>query len=166
MKSLNTPSKIKFLTTSALATALFAGSLFSGNAMGQAAQTVKEGAEKVGSVAKTVGTKTVDGAKTVGTKTEEGAKTVAKKTEEGTKAVAKKVEKTFNPVTDKDIADAKAKGMVWTNPNSKVYHVGGEYYGHTKEGKFMTKDEAEKAGYRAAKEPVVGKKKTETTDKK
>lgn len=135
------------LQSSALATALLVGTLFSGNAMGQAAQTVKEGAEKVGSAAKTAAVKT-----------EEGAKTVAKKTEEGTKAVAKKVEKTFNPVTDKEIADAKAKGMVWTNANSKVYHVEGEYYGHTKEGKFMTKEDAEKAGYRAAKEPVMKKK--------
>ena len=48
-----------------------------------------------------------------------------------------------------EIADAKAKGLVWVNTSSKVYH---------KNGKFMTEDDAKKAGYKAAKEP--GAKKT------
>lgn len=59
--------------------------------------------------------------------------------------------------TAQEIADAKSKGMVWANSNSKVYHTDGHFYGATKHGKFMTKDDAEKAGFKAAKEPVAGK---------
>src|SRR5262249_50728986 len=45
------------------------------------------------------------------------------------------------------------KGMVWVNLSTKVYHKEGDrYYGNTKNGKFMTEDDAIKAGYRAAKE--------------
>jgi len=45
-----------------------------------------------------------------------------------------------------------AKGMVWVNLSTKVYHKEGDrYYGKTKNGKFMTEDEAIKAGYREAK---------------
>lgn len=42
-------------------------------------------------------------------------------------------------------------GMVWVNTNSKVYHKpGSQYYGKTKQGKWMTEPDAIKAGYRAA----------------
>jgi hypothetical protein len=64
-----------------------------------------------------------------------------------------------SPVSDKDIADAKAKGLVWVNTNTKVYHKDGEFYGKTKQGKFMTQADAQKAGYREAK-PSGAKKKT------
>jgi len=57
--------------------------------------------------------------------------------------------------TAQEIADAKSKGLVWANSTSKVYHTEGKFYGATKHGKFMTKDEAEKAGFKAAKEPVA-----------
>jgi len=50
-----------------------------------------------------------------------------------------------------DIAAAKASGKVWVNLDSGVYHQGGRWYGKTKNGKFMTVDEAKKAGYKAAK---------------
>ncbi len=49
------------------------------------------------------------------------------------------------------IADAKAKGMVWANTQTRVYHTGGRYYGKTKHGQFMTLSDAQKAGYKAAK---------------
>ena len=62
-----------------------------------------------------------------------------------------------------EIADAKAKGLVWVNTSTKVYHKGGQFYGATKHGKFMTEDEAKKAGFNAAKEPAA--KKTKTTAK-
>ena len=44
------------------------------------------------------------------------------------------------------------KGMVWVNLSTKVFHREGDrYYGNTKSGKFMTVEEAVKAGYREAK---------------
>jgi hypothetical protein len=52
-----------------------------------------------------------------------------------------------------------AKGMVWVNTKSGVFHSEGDrWYGKTKEGKFMTEAEALKAGYRAAKEGAAAKK--------
>jgi predicted flap endonuclease-1-like 5' DNA nuclease len=51
------------------------------------------------------------------------------------------------------------KGMVWVNLSTKVYHKeGDQWYGKTKSGKFMTEDDAIKAGYRAAKEGAAKKK--------
>jgi DNA uptake protein ComE-like DNA-binding protein len=51
------------------------------------------------------------------------------------------------------------KGMVWVNLNTKVYHKEGDkYYGNTKNGKWMTEQDAIKAGYREAK-PSGGAKK-------
>lgn len=56
--------------------------------------------------------------------------------------------------TAAEITDAKAKGMVWANLNTKVYHMpGAATYGTTKNGKFMTEADAKAAGFRAAKEP-------------
>jgi hypothetical protein len=50
-----------------------------------------------------------------------------------------------------DIANAKSKGMVWVNTESKVYHTDGRYYGNTKHGQFMSIADAQKSGYKAAK---------------
>lgn len=39
---------------------------------------------------------------------------------------------------------------VWVNTNSGVYHYQGQrWYGRTKEGAYMTEDEAKKRGFRA-----------------
>ncbi len=44
-------------------------------------------------------------------------------------------------------------GKVWVNTKSGVYHKEGDrWYGRTKEGKYMTEDEANKAGYRLDKQ--------------
>lgn len=81
------------------------------------------------------------------------------------KATTAKAEKPspMSPVSDKEIADARAKGLVWVNTSSKVYHKEGEFYGKTKQGKFMTEADAIKGGNRAAKSPATKKK---TTPKK
>jgi hypothetical protein len=57
------------------------------------------------------------------------------------------------PPSADDIASAKAKGMVWVNTNTKVYHYSTDsHYGTTKAGKFMAEADAKAAGYRASKE--------------
>jgi hypothetical protein len=46
---------------------------------------------------------------------------------------------------------ANSNGMVWDNTDSGVYHKPGtRWYGKTKQGKYMTEADAQKAGYRAA----------------
>jgi hypothetical protein len=53
--------------------------------------------------------------------------------------------------SDAEIQAAKSAGKVWVNTDSGVYHKSGKWYGATKQGKFMTEQEATKAGFRAAK---------------
>ena len=54
---------------------------------------------------------------------------------------------------DKLAQTPPAKGMVWVNTDSKVYHYEGDrWYGKTKEGKYMTEADAIAAGYRPSKE--------------
>ena len=86
------------------------------------------------------------------------------KTTDETKASTKNKVAEANPApTDQQIADAKAKGMVWVNTSTKVYHqADSRFYGKTKRGKFITEDEAKAAGYKAAKESTAKKPKTET----
>lgn len=54
-------------------------------------------------------------------------------------------------ISDSDIAAAKASHQVWVNLDTGIYHKGGRWYGKTKNGKFMTVDDAKKAGYKPAK---------------
>ena len=50
-----------------------------------------------------------------------------------------------------EIQAAKASGQVWVNTQTGVYHKSGKWFGATKQGKFMSEQDAIKAGYRAAK---------------
>ena len=62
--------------------------------------------------------------------------------------------------TAQDIADAKSKNLVCVNTTTRVYHgASSSFYGATRRGKFMTEDDAKKAGYRAASESASGNKK-------
>ena len=41
---------------------------------------------------------------------------------------------------------------MWVNTDSGVYHTeGSHYYGKTKQGKYMTEADAQKAGYKPSK---------------
>jgi hypothetical protein len=77
------------------------------------------------------------------------------------KPAATKAAPTAAP-TQAEIADAQSKGMVWVNTSTKVYHKSGKFYGATKHGKFMTEADAQKAGYKEAKEGPAAKKSTTT----
>jgi len=61
--------------------------------------------------------------------------------------------------SDSDVASAKSTGKVWVNTDTGVYHKSGRWYGKTKQGKFMSEDDAKKAGYHQAK-AEIGVKKT------
>ncbi|HLN57256.1 MAG TPA: helix-hairpin-helix domain-containing protein [Thermoanaerobaculia bacterium] len=51
-----------------------------------------------------------------------------------------------------------AKGMVWVNTETKVFHrEGDKWYGNTKHGKYMTEADALKAGYRESKQKPAAK---------
>jgi hypothetical protein len=47
--------------------------------------------------------------------------------------------------------------MVWVNLKTGIYHREGDrWYGKTKSGKFMSESDAEKAGYKPAKNGPKG----------
>ena len=53
--------------------------------------------------------------------------------------------------TQRQTPAAHSAGTVWVNTDSGVYHKpGSRWYGKTKQGKYMTEADAQKAGYRAA----------------
>jgi hypothetical protein len=80
------------------------------------------------------------------------AQTAPAKESKTTKSSSVKSSAASSAPTDQEIADAKTKGEVWVNTSSKVYHKEeSKFYGKTKRGKFMSEDDAKKAGYHEAK---------------
>ena len=85
------------------------------------------------------------------------AQTTPSKDSKTTKSSSAKTSEVTAAPSDSEIADAKTKGMVWVNTSSKIYHKEGKFYGKTKRGKFMSEDDAKKAGYREAKTETASK---------
>ena len=94
------------------------------------------------------------------------AQTTPSKDSKTTKSSTAKTSEITAAPSDSEIADAKAKGMVWVNTSSKIYHKEGKFYGKTKRGKFMSEDDAKKAGYREAKTETAPKAKSKTANTK
>jgi hypothetical protein len=89
------------------------------------------------------------------------AQVPATKAPEAAKSTAHKKTADATPApTAQEISDAKTQGLVWVNTSTKVYHKEGPSYGTTKKGKFMTEEDAKKAGYKAAKVPAAKHAKT------
>ena len=59
--------------------------------------------------------------------------------------------------SSQEIAEAKAKGLVWVNTATRVYHKEGPMYGTTSHGRFMSEEDAKRAGYRIAKKTGTAK---------
>ena len=58
---------------------------------------------------------------------------------------------TASPSAQRQTLPVNSAGAVWVNTDSGVYHKPGtHWYGKTKQGKYMTETDAQKAGYRAA----------------
>lgn len=89
------------------------------------------------------------------TATQQAKKTAQDAADQAGKTASSAADSAKSEVTGKptqaQIDAAKASGKVWVNTDSGVYHKSGQYFGNTKHGKFMTEQDAQKAGYHVAK---------------
>ncbi len=137
---------MKFRTLSYICFAVMALLIAQVSPAYQAEDTAKQAGRKAKKAAKDATEATGKAAGSVADTASQGVSTAAEKTKKATSSKAR-----MKTATAAEIDAAKASGKVWVNTDSGVYHKGGQFYGATKEGKFMTEQEATKAGYRAAK---------------
>jgi hypothetical protein len=76
--------------------------------------------------------------------------------QESTKHTAATKAKPTRQPSEQDIVNAKSQGLVWVNTSTRVYYKGGDNYGRSKHGKFMSEAEARQQGSKPAKEPPDG----------
>lgn len=119
------------------------------------AQTASQGTSTTSSTAKAKRNRKSTESTATGTATSAPAASApAAKSASGAKTNSEPV----NNTSDSEIAAAKASGKVWVNTSSGTYHKSGRYYGKTKQGRFMSEDDAKKAGYKPAKSEIGTKK--------
>ncbi len=112
--------------------------------MGKAAEETGKGADKAAAGVRTGADATAKGV-------EKGVDAASKGVEKGASATASAVDTVDRKLTGTPRRPPQA-GMVWGNSATKVYHVEGDpSYGATKKGKWLTRQEAVKEGYRPAK---------------
>src|SRR5215831_2994190 len=102
-------------------------------------------------VAEQTGKTVKETVKKTGQGIDKAANSTAAQTDKMTNRASGSAHRAKTTVPESEIAAAKADGKVWVNTETGVYHKGGQWYGATKQGKFMTENEAIKAGYKASK---------------
>lgn len=130
-----------------------------GTAAAGAAKGANKGAKGVEKGAGAAASGVEKGAGAAASGAEKGAGAAASGVQKGAGAVEKGAGKVRDKVTGETSAQQPpAPGMVWVNTETKVFHKEGDrWYGKTKHGKWMTEDDAVKAGYRPAKEGAAKK---------
>lgn len=62
------------------------------------------------------------------------------------------------PVKAKPVPPPAGSGQVWVNTHSRIYHCeGSKFYGHTKQGEFMSEADAQAKGFVANRKKVCTK---------
>lgn len=118
--------------------------------VGRAAATTGKAAQKA---AAGVGT----GADATAKGVDKGVGAASKGVQTGATATASAAEKVDRALTGAPRTPPQA-GMVWADTATKIYHTAGDpLYGTTKTGKWLTREEAAKEGYRAVEPPAAKK---------
>ena len=147
----------RLIPTYAVAAGLILVPALAGAQMEQATEAAKKAEKKAKRKAKKAEEQAGEATGNAGTQSTEAAGRNASQPAETPKAsktrtpATGEAQRAMPSVSDSEIAAAKSSGKVWVNTETGVYHKGGRWYGATKQGKFMTEEDAIKAGYRASK---------------